>query len=55
LEIEKTDLAEVYKNLTRYRPENNFVGLSKLCKTLKLIARMLKVFAALFIIFEFPT
>jgi len=32
---------EVTKNLVRYRSENNFVELFKLCKTLKLVARIL--------------
>jgi len=51
--------AEVSKNLAtdfRYRSENNFIELSKqLCRTLKLIARMLKLFAALLVMLEFPT
>ena len=37
--------AEVSKNLTSYRFKNNFIGLSKqLCRTFKLITRMLKLF-----------
>jgi len=31
----KNSFVEVSKNLARYRSENNFVELSKLCRTLK--------------------
>jgi len=42
----------------KYESENNFVGplqVKQLCRMLKLIARMSKLFAALLIILEFPT
>jgi len=52
----KNGSATVSKNLARYRSENNFVGPSKqLCRTLKLIASMSKLFAALLIMLEQPT
>jgi len=38
--------AEVSKNLARYRSENNFVWIIKIIRMLKLVARMLKLFAA---------
>jgi len=41
--MEKNDFAEVSKSLLRF--ENNFVSLSKqLCRMLKLVTRMLKLF-----------
>jgi len=43
----KNSFAEIFKNLTKYRSENNFVRTIKiLCRTFKLVARMLKLFAA---------
>ena len=49
------DFAKISKDLARYRSENNFVELSKLYRTFKLIARILQLFAALLITFEFST
>jgi len=43
-------VTKAFKNLTRYKSENNFVRLITLkilCRTLKLIARMSKFFVAL--------
>jgi len=45
------DFADVSKNLIRYGFKNYFVGSLKLCRMpLQLVVRMLKLFAALFII-----
>jgi len=51
----KNDFAEIFKNLARYRSDNNFVELNIkiiMCKTFKLVARILNFFTALL---EFPT
>jgi len=54
--MKKNGFAKVSKKLTRYKSENNFVKSSKqLCRTLKLVARMSKLFAALLITLEFLT
>jgi len=43
----KNGFAEIFENLTKYRFENNFVWTIKiLCRTFKLVARMLKLFTA---------
>jgi len=49
----KIDFAEIFKNFARYRSENNFIKLSKLYRTFKLVARISKFFATLLIMFEF--
>jgi len=42
----KNGFVEVSKNLTRYKSKNKF-GSPNNCRTFKLVARMLKLFAAL--------
>ena len=49
----KNSFAAVSKNLARYRSENKFYWTIKINRTLKVIARMSKFFAALPIMFEF--
>ena len=50
----KDGFVEISINLTKYRSKNNFVKLSELYRTFKLIARMLKLFTASLML-EFPT
>jgi len=54
--LQRKVFTEVSKNLTKYRSENNFVGLLKyLCRMFKFVAGMSKFFTTLFSMLEIPT
>lgn len=36
---EENNFAEVFKNLAKYRPENDYIGLNNVLDSLKLIAK----------------